>query len=695
MSRSPPVTPKSSQDGDVQPARDPYPIPGNNPATQYTILEKLGTGSFGVVYKAMHNETKQIVAIKQIDLEDSDDDILEIQQEIASLAQCDSEYVTRYYGSFVVAYKLWIVMEYLAGGSCLDLLKAGPFSESHIAVICRELLLGLDYLHSEGTIHRDIKAANVLLSATGKVKLADFGVAAQLTSTLRHTFVGTPFWMAPEVIRQAGYDSKADMWSLGITAIEMAKGEPPLAEYHPMRVLFLIPKAKPPVLEGDFSPAFKEFVSLCLTKDPENRPSAKELLQHRFIKAAKKTSYLTELIERYQDFRARSPQKAQAYQPTVCGTLGWENNDTIRSDWNFDTIRSTSVMGTFSSAAKDLIPEMDDEDLSDGDNSAYEGDQGSVDTSGAVKGSTGLDSVGLKLNHQAAHSTVRINGIPNDEDLPTLNASAGLPNDSRVESSDPAQGNQAEALGAPPAYSNSVRSTRRSSYAARHKTTGAGTIMREADLGTGLDTIRPVKKVDTMGSLKLSAGYVGTTRSKEDVPLSPTSPTSPPKERTPGKRRPSESERAGRAMIDDVVLPVLQNAIRDDMDAREIESLSMITRGFADLRDVNPALSYSVILDILSGINENPAVRQHVQTTRGLFPHKRIIRKSEMTAKGLVVTEVQEDVPGLAAADSGASSPGKMDDTASSQIRKSPIAELLYMRWLEGLRIKWPSILSS
>eukprot|EP00732_Lithocolla_globosa_P003696 Lithocolla_globosa_v1_NODE_3066_length_1774_cov_13.904014.p1 type:complete len:358 gc:universal NODE_3066_length_1774_cov_13.904014:667-1740(+) len=283
-----------------------------NPEDLYDKGIRIGKGSFGEVFKGSDKKTNEPVAIKMISLESAEDEIEEIQQEIHLMADMKSVHVTQYFGAWLKQDKIWLVMELLEGGSCLDLLKAAPFEEVHACILLREVLKGLNYLHDNGKIHRDIKAANVLLASNGTVKLADFGVSTQLTldAAKKRTFVGTPFWMAPEIITRNAYDMKVDIWSLGITAIEFVKGEPPNSDLHPMRVLRLTPKSEPPTLEGNnFSKPFKDFVAVCLQKNPTARPTVKELLKHKFIKNAKKTQQLSELVVKYEKWKQQQSER--------------------------------------------------------------------------------------------------------------------------------------------------------------------------------------------------------------------------------------------------------------------------------------------------------------------------------------------------------------------------------------------------
>ncbi|XP_062129625.1 serine/threonine-protein kinase hippo [Drosophila sulfurigaster albostrigata] len=270
------------------------------PEKVFDIMYKLGEGSYGSVYKALHKESSSIVAIKLVPVES---DLHEIIKEISIMQQCDSPYVVRYYGSYFKQYDLWICMEYCGAGSVSDImrLRKKTLTEDEIATILSDTLKGLVYLHLRRKIHRDIKAANILLNTEGYAKLADFGVAGQLTDTMakRNTVIGTPFWMAPEVIEEIGYDCVADIWSLGITALEMAEGKPPYGDIHPMRAIFMIPQKPPPSFrEPDrWSTEFIDFVSKCLVKDPDERATATELLEHEFIRNAKHRSILKTMLE--------------------------------------------------------------------------------------------------------------------------------------------------------------------------------------------------------------------------------------------------------------------------------------------------------------------------------------------------------------------------------------------------------------
>ncbi|GFY87194.1 protein kinase superfamily protein [Actinidia rufa] len=353
-------------------------------ATDYKLYEEVGEGVSATVHRALCIPLNEMVAIKVLDLEKCNNDLEGIRREVQTMTLIDHPNVLRAHCSFTTGHHLWVVMPYMAGGSCLHIMKSSypeGFEEPVIATLLHEVLKALVYVHSQGHIHRDVKAGNILVDSDGAVKLADFGVSACTFDTgdrqrSRNTFVGTPCWMAPEVMQQLhGYDFKADIWSFGITALELAHGHAPFSKYPPMKVLLMTLQNAPPGLDYErdkrFSKSFKELVAACLVKDPKKRPSSDKLLKHHFFKHARPYDYLARTIlyslsplgDRFRMLKAKEADFLVQNKSLYGNKEQLSQQEYIRgiSAWNFnleDLKNQAALIHDYDDASNDVDPNV-------------------------------------------------------------------------------------------------------------------------------------------------------------------------------------------------------------------------------------------------------------------------------------------------------------------------------------------------
>lgn len=624
-------------------------------------------------------------------------------------------------------------MEFLGGGSCLDLLKPFPkgMDERYIAVIMKELLKGLDYLHSTGKIHRDIKAANILLSDSGHVKIADFGVAAQLTNikSQRLTFVGTPFWMAPEVIQEAGYDFRADIWSLGITAMEMGMGEPPRSDVHPMKVLFLIPKEKPPRLEGSrYTKEFKDFVSLCLNKEAEKRPSAKTLLKHSFIKKAGKTEMLQDLIRKARKFEqdGRHHDDVRYYEETL---KSMHHAPEEEDDWVFETIKPSSTMrnpnptkGTIKRRRLDRIPSGD---ASDVENATSAMEHMSLDA-GPLRSS-------VRVTPSKEATTIRtpkprvLSSQRRVSAATTRKASGATPTARRVVSRNVSGATPtARKVSAPPVPKLPLG--------------------LDMSFGNGTSTVRQFKRVSS-GNRPTTPDHSGT--SPQDSVFDSDAENKPPVEK-PAQSTSLATKEAilGRRAFAKCIDPAFQESFATTADRTRRDALSGVAEAWSRLDEVDPEGELLMLKSIIDRVQADPKLASMLIPQRianaqlaslRLSPNKKgpSMYDSELSARDMT----PQTSPSRASHTSSLRSPSKRDGTgpgtptgrlvmnpqnphlkkmrSSQQLQaerdkiafeekqkledKMPgakaepgmehvglLGDVLYGRWTEGLKVRWP-----